>query len=73
MLQDLEKGKRCEINAINGIVSAWGRKVKVLTPVNDWVVEIVRGIEDGLYKPGFGHLDRITPPNIPGSDHGGAS
>jgi len=64
MLQDLEKGKRCEINAINGMVFAWGRKVKVPTPVNDWVVETVRGIEAGLYKPGFEHLEKITPPSI---------
>ena len=73
MLQDLEKGRRCEIDAINGMVSMWGRKVKVLTPVNDWVVEIVRGIEDGLYKPGFDHLEKITLPTIPRSGHGGAS
>ncbi len=50
MLQDLEKGKKCEIDAINGVVCEYGRKYKVPTPYNDKVVEIVKGIENGRYK-----------------------
>lgn len=47
MLQDLEKGKKCEIDSINGVVSEYGKKVNVPTPYNDKVVEIIRGIENG--------------------------
>ncbi len=45
MLQDLEKGKPCEIDAINGVVCYFGRKFQVPTPYNDLVVAIVHEIE----------------------------
>ena len=51
MLQDLEKGKLTEVEAINGAVSAYGRKVGCPTPMNDKVVEIIHGIEEGKYRP----------------------
>ena len=51
MLQDLKKGKPCEIDAINGVVCDWGRKYGVPTPVNDRIVEIVRKEESGKLKP----------------------
>ena len=57
MLQDLEKGKLTEVDAINGVVSAFGRKVGCLTPMNDKVVEIIHKIEKGELKPDFGNLE----------------
>ena len=51
MLQDLEKGKLTEVEAINGSVSAYGRKVGCPTPMNDKVVEIIHRIELGELKP----------------------
>ena len=56
MLQDLEKGKLTEVDAINGAVSEYGRKVGFPTPVNDKVVEIIHMIEKGELKPGFENL-----------------
>ena len=56
MLQDLEKGKLTEVDAINGVVSAFGRKVGCPTPMNDKVVEIVHKIEKGELKPQFANL-----------------
>jgi 2-dehydropantoate 2-reductase len=56
MLQDLEKGKKTEVDAINGVVSAFGRKVSVPTPMNDKVVEIVHRIEKGELTPSFDNL-----------------
>lgn len=53
MLQDLEKGKKCEVDAINGVVCAYGKKYGVRTPYNDKVCEIIHGIENGKYKPSF--------------------
>ena len=51
MLQDLKKGKVCEIDAINGVVCAWGKKTGVKTPINDRIVEIVKECQAGKRKP----------------------
>ncbi len=56
MLQDIEKGKLTEVDAINGVVSAFGRKVGCPTPMNDKVVEIIHRIEKGELKPSFDNL-----------------
>ena len=56
MLQDLEKGKLTEVDAINGAVSEFGRKVGVPTPANDMVVDIIHKIEKGVLSPGFDNL-----------------
>ena len=56
MLQDLEKGKLTEVDAINGAVSDYGRKVGCPTPMNDRVVEIIHQIEQGKLKPSFKNL-----------------
>ncbi len=56
MLQDIEKGKLTEVDAINGAVSAYGRKVGVATPANDCVVEIIHKIENGELKASWDNL-----------------
>lgn len=56
MLQDIEKGKLTEVDAINGAVSAYGRKIGFPTPVNDRVVEIIHGIERGEHKASADNL-----------------
>jgi 2-dehydropantoate 2-reductase len=56
MLQDLEKGKLTEVDAINGAVSDYGRKVGCPTPMNDRVVAIIHDIEKGKLKPSFENL-----------------
>ena len=56
MLTDVENGKRCEIDFINGVVCRVGKTVGVETPLCDKIVEIVHGIENGLYE--------ITPKNL---------
>ena len=51
MLQDLKKNKPCEVDAINGVVCEWGRKLGVPTPINDRIVEVIKKEQDGkLYK-----------------------
>lgn len=60
MLQDLEMGRKSEIDAINGILSKMGRKFGISTPINDKVVEIVKGIEDGRYAPSLDNLTMFT-------------
>ena len=56
MLQDIEKGKKTEVDAINGVVCAFGRKVGFPTPVNDKVVKIIHRIEAGELKATFDNL-----------------
>ena len=51
MLQDLKKGKPCEIDAINGVVCSFGKKAGVKTPINDRLVEIIKKIQNGELKP----------------------
>lgn len=50
MLQDLKKGKSCEIDAINGVVCEWGRKYGVPTPINDRIVEVIKKEQSGELK-----------------------
>lgn len=56
MLQDIEKGKLTEVDAINGAVSAFGRKVGCPTPMNDCVVDIIHRIERGELRPSVENL-----------------
>lgn len=65
MLQDIEKGHPCEIDAINGVISEWARKYDVLTPVNDKVVEIIKNIQAGRLQPGADNLEMIDIPELP--------
>lgn len=67
MLQDLEKGRDCEIDFINGIISQKGRAKNILTPFNDKVIQLVteaqarRGINDFSYLSRFdGLLDHYA-------------
>ncbi|MBO5333121.1 MAG: 2-dehydropantoate 2-reductase [Clostridia bacterium] len=50
MLQDLKKGKPCEVDAINGVVCDFGRKYNVKTPINDRIVEVIKKIQNGELK-----------------------
>lgn len=56
MAQDLAHGRKCEIDAINGVASASGLDVHVPTPLNDTVVKVVRGIQDGKWTGSFENL-----------------
>lgn len=51
MLQDLKKGKPCEVDAINGQVCQFGRKYGVPTPVNDRIVDVIKKEQRGELKP----------------------
>lgn len=56
MLQDLEKGRLCEVDAINGVVSKLGQVHRVPTPYNDRAIELIHAIERGEYKPEMANL-----------------
>lgn len=59
MLQDLRKGKPCEIDAINGVFCEYGRKAGVSTPFNDLIVSIVKSEQDGSVPVCRKNLDRF--------------
>ena len=56
MLQDLEKGLKTEIMAINGVTYEGGRKVGIATPANDFVVDMVTSHQEKKSKPSFDHV-----------------
>ncbi len=57
MLQDLEHGRKTEIDAMNGAVCYYGKKAGVPTPYNDKVVEIVHAIENGELTYSYDNLE----------------
>ena len=48
MLKDVQNGRRCEIDFIDGAVCREGKKVRVKTPYCEKIVELVHSIENGL-------------------------
>jgi len=59
MLQDVMKGRRTEIEYLNGYVAQQGRRLGVPTPVNDAVVAAVRSHGVGTLKPDPKNLDPL--------------
>ena len=57
MLKDVQKGRKCEIDFINGVVCKEGARVGVEAPLCQQVVEIVHGIENGLYEIDYKNTD----------------
>ncbi len=47
MLQDLEKGKRTEVEFINGAIVKKGEELGIDCPVNRTILNLVRGVESG--------------------------
>ena len=56
MLQDIKHGKACEIDAINGVVCEYGRKMNIATPINDRIVEVIKKIQDGQLEAKFDNI-----------------
>ncbi len=56
MLRDLEKGRKTEIDSINGIVCEYGQKYNVETPINDTIVAIVQHIENKEIEPNWNNI-----------------
>jgi 2-dehydropantoate 2-reductase len=51
MLQDVMRGRRTEIDQLNGYVSAQGRRLGVPTPYNDTIVRLVNAQPVGRLRP----------------------
>jgi len=59
MLVALERGRKPEIDFLNGEVARRGRALGVPTPVNERLVEAVRAIEAGRARPSLAHLQQV--------------
>lgn len=60
MLQDLERGRLCEIDYINGAVVRYGTQAGVETPINRRVVRLVEAIQAGERTFGWHNLPELT-------------
>lgn len=62
MLQDIHNGKPCEIDAINGVVSRYGKLANVPTRYNDRALAIVHRIEKGELPAAVSNLRFFSDP-----------
>ena len=60
MLQDVMRGRRTEIDYLNGYVVDQGRRVGVKTPFNEMVVQLVHEHGVGTLKPSPKNLEPLT-------------
>jgi len=63
MAQDIDKGRKTEVNQMNGYIVEKGMEVGIATPVNEAVVKLITDIESGKVKPDPSHADRILGAN----------
>jgi 2-dehydropantoate 2-reductase len=59
LLQDVLKGRRTEIDYLNGYVCAQGRKLGVKTPINDAVVDVIHRHGVGTLRPDPKNLEPL--------------
>jgi 2-dehydropantoate 2-reductase len=60
LLQDVMRGRRTEVQYLNGYVSEQGRKVGIPTPFNDKVVELITAVPPGTLKPDPKRLEPLV-------------
>jgi 2-dehydropantoate 2-reductase len=59
MLQDVMRGRRTEIDYLNGYLVDQGRRVGVRTPFNEMIVHLIHQHGVGTLKPSPEHLDPL--------------
>lgn len=59
MAQDVAKGRRSEIDAMNGLIVEQGLAADVPTPVNSAIVDVMRRIDAGCLAPSASNLDLV--------------
>jgi 2-dehydropantoate 2-reductase len=60
LLQDMIKGRRTEVDYLNGYVVRKGAEVNLRTPMNKAVVEVTKRLEAGELKQGPANLALLT-------------
>jgi 2-dehydropantoate 2-reductase len=61
MLQDLQQGRRTEIEALNGAICRYGRQLNCSTPTNETVSQLIRFLQE------VPHAKKPRPPGPGGS------
>jgi 2-dehydropantoate 2-reductase len=59
MLQDIERGRKTEIDFLNGFIVKKGLEVGVATPINEAIVGMVKQVEQGTRPLDPANLDEI--------------
>ena len=59
MAQDVIKGRKSEIEQMNGYIVEKGRERNVATPVNEAVVRVMKEIEAGEATPDTSQAERV--------------
>lgn len=59
MLQDIIKGRRTEIDELNGYVIKRGRETGIPTPVNEAVLSLLKEVESGKLKHAPANIDTL--------------
>jgi 2-dehydropantoate 2-reductase len=62
LLQDVMKGRRTEVDYLNGYVVRKGREVGIPTPMNQAIVEVAKRMERGELAQGPANLQLLTRP-----------
>ena len=60
LLQDVMRGRRTEVQYLNGYVSEQGRQVGVPTPFNDKIVELITRVPPGTLKADPRNLEPLV-------------
>ena len=59
MGQDVIKGRRTEIDYLNGFAAEQGKRIGVPTPYNEATVAVVKGVESGEFPVGIENVARV--------------
>ena len=59
MAQDVQKGRRTEIEYLNGYVARRGKEAGVATPINEAVTQLVKRLERGELKPDVSNIKHL--------------
>ena len=61
LLQDVLKGRRTEVDYLNGYVALKGHEVGIATPLNSAITKLIHQVEKGELKPEVSNLKYLEP------------
>ena len=59
MSQDVTKGRRTEIDFMNGYIADRGKELGIETPVNAAITSVVSEIDRGIRTPGISNIQEV--------------
>lgn len=68
LAQDVMKGRKTEIDYLNGMVSEKGKEIGIDTPYSDAVTQVLKGVESGEFGVGIDNIQKVS--NIVSSYYG---